>query len=660
MTAGFKLKFLFLFLASIVCSCDRPVLKLDPTPKLREIQVVCEENQVPSLVYLPCEATGIYSDGSARSVTYEAKWTSSQPTIIESSSTTHPSWVRGIAPGASSIIATVGAVKGSFNISITAAIPISLVVAPANQVFHTGIQQQFTSICVFSDSSFFDVTRSATWISQNPAFASVQTDDANFAMVTAKALGSTRIEATFNGVSGSTAITVLDKVLLAIQVGPTSSTVIQGLSTAFTLTGIYTDMSTEDLTTVATWSILDGTIASVSNTAGQRGKLLALQPGSTQVLATYGGFNDSTSVTVINPTLTSITLSPVNSSIAKGLNQQLTATGHYSDGSTANVSEVATWTSSSTGVATVSNLATQKGKTSGAAVGTATISATINGITGSTDITITAAVLSSIAVTPSVPSVPLGTTQGLTATGTYTDGSTQDLTSTATWSSSATSKAIVSDVIGTKGVVTPVAFGAAIISATVGGVVGQTTVTILPPTLTSIAITPVNDSVVKGLTKQYMAMGTYSDGSTADISSTVTWGSADSSIASISNTAGSKGLATGAGVGTTSISATLSGVTDSTNITVTPAVLVSITVTPAGATVILLQTISFVATGTYTDGSTANLTNSVTWASTNTLTATISNTAPNKGRASGVGLGTTIISATLGGVSGSTPLNGIL
>ena len=60
------------------------------------------------------------------------------------------------------------------------------------------------------------------------------------------------------------------------------------------------------------------------------------------------------------------------------------------------------------------------------------------------------------------------------------------------------------------------------------------TVTINPlnlPTLQSIAVTPVNPSIAKGLTQQFTATGTYSDSSTANLTGSVTWASATTSVA---------------------------------------------------------------------------------------------------------------------------------
>src|SRR5262249_17838651 len=69
------------------------------------------------------------------------------------------------------------------------------------------------------------------------------------------------------------------------------------------------------------------------------------------------------------------------------------------------------------------------------ATGPSAITATLGSMTGSTVMTVSAAVLQSIAVTPANPSVPIGGTQQFTATGTYTDQSTQNLTSQVTWAS---------------------------------------------------------------------------------------------------------------------------------------------------------------------------------------------------------------------------------
>src|SRR5205814_7756806 len=80
--------------------------------------------------------------------------------------------------------------------------------------------------------------------------------------------------------------------------------------------------------------------------------------------------------------------------------------------------------------------------------------------------------------------------------------------------------------------------------------------------------------------------------------------------------------------------------------------LTSIQVTPAYPTLSFNQTQQMFATGTYSDGSVQDLTNSVTWASSNTAVATLS----SSGVASAVGHGTATITGSSAAISGSTPL----
>jgi hypothetical protein len=92
------------------------------------------------------------------------------------------------------------------------------------------------------------------------------------------------------------------------------------------------------------------------------------------------------------------------------------------------------------------------------------------------------------------------------------------------------------------------------------------TVNDIPSTLSSIAVTPTNPSIANNSTLQFTATGTYSDGTTQDLTGSVTW-SSSGSAATISNAAGSNGLATAVASGTTTITATAEGISRSTTLT---------------------------------------------------------------------------------------------
>lgn len=123
----------------------------------------------------------------------------------------------------------------------------------------------------------------------------------------------------------------------------------------------------------------------------------------------------------------------------------------------------------------MSNAARINGLASALAVGPAAISAALDEVTSSTDLTVTEAVLVSIQVTPPNSSLAKGTALQLTATGTYTDDTAKDLTKDVTWGSSDPSAASVSNADGSDGLATALAVGSfSAVSATLGTVSGST------------------------------------------------------------------------------------------------------------------------------------------------------------------------------------------
>jgi hypothetical protein len=269
----------------------------------------------------------------------------------------------------------------------------------------------------------------------------------------------------------------------------------------------------------------------------------------------------------------------------------------------------------------------------------------------------TAPNLVSIAVTPPASTVAPGAVVQFSALGTFSDGTTQDVSATVGWGSSSLSVAIVSDAPGSKGSATAVAGGTTTITATVGSISGSATLTVTGPALASITVTPANLTLPAGAVQQYTATGTFSGGSTQDMTALVTWTSSNVNVATVSDIAGSKGSARAAATGVTTLAATLGNITGSTTLTVTGPTLVSISVTPTNFTIVSGSALQFTATGTFSDGSSHDVTATATWTSSATSVATVSDAVGSKGAASAVATGTTTITATIGAVSGSTTLN---
>jgi hypothetical protein len=236
------------------------------------------------------------------------------------------------------------------------------------------------------------------------------------------------------------------------------------------------------------------------------------------------------------------------------------------------------------------------------------------------------------------------------AKGKWSDGSTQNVNVYATWSSSDTNVATV----GVSGVVTGQSEGPDTITATLSGKNASESLVVEGSNLVSIKITPQSLKLPATIETQLTAMGTFSDGNQLDLTSAVTWTSSTPSVATVSNSADSPGVATGVATGSTTVSASFAGIGATTplTITVTTATLTSIAVTPSNPTISLGSTQLFDAKGTFTDGSVVDITVQVAWTSSDVTVATIK----TNGLASSASTGTTTIKASLNGVNGSTVL----
>lgn len=590
-------------------------------------------------------ATGTYSDASIADITGSVTWASD---ASSKATVTSGGLATGVAVGSSHISATSSGVSASATLSITTAL-ISIDVTPATPTVAKGLTQQFTATGTFSDSSTADMTSSVTWASSDPGKATI---NAGSGLAATVATGTTTISATSGSVSGNTLLTVTSPALVSIAVTPATPSFAKGLTQQFTATGTYTDNSTQDLTATVTWASAAAGTATISNTGGSRGLCTSVATGSSVISATSGSVSGSTTATVTAATLVSLQVTPANPSIAKGLTQQFTATGTYTDSSTQNLTSSVTWTSATTSRATVSNAGGSQGLVTTIATGSSVITATSGSITANTTATVAAPALVSIQVTPATPSFAKGLTQQFTATGTYTDSSTQNITTSVTWASASTGSATISNSGGSQGLAAAVATGSSVISAASGSVSGNTTATVTAPTLLSLQVTPATPSIATGLTQQFTATGTYTDSSTQDLTASVTWSSATTSRMTISTSGGSEGLATAVATGTSVITATSGSVSASTTATVTAPTLQSIAVTASSLSLPVGQTRQFTATGTYSDATTADISSTATWASDDTSKATVN----SAGLASGLVAGTVNISASLSGKSGSAAL----
>lgn len=377
--------------------------------------------------------------------------------------------------------------------------------------------------------------------------------------------------------------------------------------------------------------------------AAPRGLSLLLSIGAVLVLIGCGGGGSSDGPAGVTgptgtadpPTLQSIALTPGASNLAIGQTTPVVVHGTYSDGTTRALTSGVTWSSTNAAVVT----ADSTGLVRAFKAGTATIGAAVGSISAAITITVPAATLQSLVVTPASLNLVVGQGVQMVATGTFSDGASRVLTSDLTWQSEHTNVASVS----ASGSVIGLQSGSAVITATVGTVTGSASVMVLAPVLQSISITPAVSSIASNQTIQMIATGLYSDGASRSITTGVVWTSSAISIITVDQS----GLVRGVSAGTAIVQAALGAVTTSLNLAVPAAVVQSITITPQSTTVPIGQTLQLSVTATYSDGISRPLTSGISWSSTNTSAATVD----QLGLVRGIAAGTTSIRATVGSLA---------
>ncbi|MGQ0698465.1 MAG: Ig-like domain-containing protein [Panacagrimonas sp.] len=233
----------------------------------------------------------------------------------------------------------------------------------------------------------------------------------------------------------------------------------------------------------------------------------------------------------------------------------------------------------------------------GRAIGIATVTASFGGKTSAPiNIQVTAPVLEALVVTPATVTIGLGTTQTFTAQGRFSDSDTpRGINTPITWTSDDVAVATVLPPTGPTTVATGVSLGTTQIRASTvdegsNVVAGAATLTVGGSVVTGLLrVEPVNGFVAQGFSRQFVAIGSFSDNTQQPVMSTsVDWSSGTPAVATIDAT----GLATGVTQGQSVITATLkpevvaAGDRDATaTLTVTDRVCTTPLLATAGATV---------------------------------------------------------------------------
>lgn len=394
------------------------------------------------------------------------------------------------------------------------------------------------------------------------------------------------------------------------------------------LTGLSLNKSTVNLTIgipedlIATASFDDGSAVNVTNSHAvtwksssssvvsvSGGRLTPLKRGTAKITVTYQGKSATAMVTVI-PVVDNVQVNKTSLSLLTGgAPAAIKATAYFNDGTRADVTKTAEWTSSDTEVATVS-----AGRVSAVAKGSATVTVRFQDKSATVPVTVSVPVSSLVADNTSLNMI-VGQAVYVTVYANFTDSSIRDVTDLATWKSANSRVATVA-----AGRITPVARGKTTITAEY----------LKKKVSIKVEVTPVLDrleanqlsvsAIVKGAKAKIKLTAYYNDGSRGDVTKLATWTSADSSIASVQ-----KGIISSVSRGNTNITATYMDQSVTIQVMVTPK-FSSITASSTSLNLVAGGDVaSVILTANYNDGLTENVTAVAAWQSSNSNIATVQN-----------------------------------
>src|SRR2546426_951023 len=364
--------------AAVVLSCELPVQVATPSAPVSQLIIIphtvtLQLNQDQDFV-----AVGLSAAGDTTPSTVSWNVTGGTITDMGSSNGRHYGQYHGGTCGSFKVAATSHPDRTSDTATVTVAgcvAPVAAVtVSPAAPTVQVGQTAQLTATPKDANGTPLS-GRAVTWASNNTAVAMVN----GSGLVTAVATGAAAITAASEGQSGTAVVTVSNVPVASVTVTPASASVQQGATVQLTATP--RDASGNPLTGRAIgWSSSDNTIATVSST----GLVTGVVAGAVTITATSEGQSGTASITVSGVPVASVTVSPASASVPAGQTQQLTATLRDANGNIL-TGRAVTWASNNTPVATVTGtgLVTAKG------AGSATITATSEGQSGTAAITVT-------------------------------------------------------------------------------------------------------------------------------------------------------------------------------------------------------------------------------------------------------------------------------
>lgn len=612
---------------------------------------------VPAGTWVEARVTAVLSDSAVIDVTGVAEWTvgDDDVAVLEEPQGFGGVRVLGVFPASTTLSASYAGETATVDLIVTDAVLESLELIATDTTLPVGTDALYFLVGTFSDGQRVNLTPDATWTSSDPSVALVGQQPPG--RVTAVAAGGpVTVTAAVGGLTAQVEVTVTDAALVSLQLNPPVITVPAGEDAQLGAIGIYSDNSQRLVNFDATWASADEQVGVVSNALGQKGRVTGVGAGETTITAQVGELSDTATLRVTDAVVEQIFVTPFAFVLNPGHIEQAQAFATYDNGATLNITDQAVWSTQNASVVAVSNGAGSRGRVTGIAEGQTVVEATFAGVTGSANAFVTVQGFDELLVVPPEVFLAPELSAQLALIGVYTQNNNvrENLTAYAVWTSSDESIATVDNFPVAPGVVTGHAPGVVTISATYQGQTLTRELVVEDVTVEELELSPPNPTLPIDAVQPFVALATFDDGTTADVTSNATFGSSDNTVAALLESF--PGVAIALAAGTTELSATVGGVTATTQLTVIDAVPETIVLSPVNPIVDRFEQLRLYATAVYDDGSTGDVTFLCSWTSTDPDVALVLDEPFAKGFGFALAAGTATVTADCGGGLSDTTL----
>ncbi|WP_438435069.1 Ig-like domain-containing protein [Gorillibacterium sp. sgz500922] len=578
-------------------------------------KLVVSKNEVTLEVgdSLSLSSTAVYTDGSTAVVTVSTTWTSENSSVAS----VYNGTITAKAEGTAILTAVYHNQSQAVQVTVTKKVKS---LTKSKQKLEIRLQDKATVelTATYSDNSTEEVRSKADWSSSDDDVATVVNG-----VVTGVGSGSATITAKLG--SQTTSIPVYVELVKRLDLSESSLSLLLKEKNTLELIATYPDGTTRNVAADADWTTSDSTVADVI-----RGTVTGYKAGTATLTAAYGG--KSTTIAVNVDATSKLDVSEQKLFLHKNSQKQLKLTAVYPNGTSTDVTSLATWGSSNEAVATVAN-----GSVAAVAPGSVTITATYG--TKKVTVNVDVNIPRYLELSDDSVSMKAKETAAISLMATYLDGTREDVANLATWSSTKEEIAYFD-----QGKIYSVGQGEAKLTASYGGKTATVTVDVEVPA--KLALNSKTAALGIGESYQPKLLAIFADGHEEDITAKATWSSSAASIAEVN--------ASGLVLGVASGSATVTAKYQSLSVTLSVGVALASKLTPDVRSVFLNanQSKTIKLTATDSAGKNTDVTADAQWKVGNAKIADV-----NDGVVTGYTRGSTTVTAQYGGKTVSIPVD---